>query len=857
MSFATGFSTNFLNGQDIAVSASVELADQFGIAHPAVQSLLRSTGQFGEAVYTPDNPNRLAALIASPPDRVRIQGSGEFDGGDCDVDADWWVDVGASIDSSGALSLRAEFDYDASDWDQFWCVAWHLLLGSAVGAAFGLSIVGAIGGLIALLKGVSAPGAGGLGTTSVTSCGDKCSIITITNPARTDGKFIFGIGDHSLELKDIDIVPTDVTLFAGANIGSPPFSELQIRQHNPWITRKAEFACQGTGDEYTTAGFTLYNPHSPSQAEFLGYAWPLICSIEFPEKVPGLAALSDFAEILLVGPHAPAGTPFRVHGIHQQRVEIRVRPGDQPANITSSVIVKTNTPPFSRPVRIIVDASGGLGPLEVTPNPLEFEQRNEELLDVGSLARRGSCREANAPTSRPVSVGAYFTIRNTAGGTLHICDILINDPNGVFELSGPRTFELLPFAAVNVSVYLNENAQVNQDYTATISVLSTDAQNPQVDITVAAVALDPPQGGSVGGIPVVVDNYWNQLCVDLLGQGLGGPPIDLQGWTETFTDPSPDRRDPRTIYDLAFKDVAGRLDVMIEGRGGGMVRGLAGGLSAGLSLQLTEGQVGKMSLSGIQGGRAGVLQVRSLRIYSVGRYDARSPILNMLASQAFIGLALAEELQVVNVENQQKPVLVNSERGLKLSRLAGSRKSVYGISEDGIEAFTTTWKRTGSFSVQAARDLALHPENELVFVLSDMGIAVVDFSHQRPRIAAETRLDDPGIRMLTVGSWLAVLGKRDVKIFDISRTQPKVASSMAVAGAKEMSAWLGQVALHTGEGTEMFVVDPRGKLSQVASYLGGHWADGFVAGRRLLSSKGSVFTLWRMEQRHARYKTQE
>jgi hypothetical protein len=660
------------------------------------------------------------------------------------------------------------------------------------------------------------------------------------------------MGDHSLELKDIDIVPTDVTLFADANIGSPPPSELQIRQQNPWITRKAEFACQGTGDEYTAAGFTLYNPHSPSQAEFLGYAWPLICSIEFPEKVPGLAALSDFAEILLVGPNAPAGTPFRVHGIHQQRVEVRVRQGEQGANITTSVIVKTNTPPFSRPVRIIVDVSGGLGPLEVTPNPLEFEQRNEELLDVGSLARRGNCREPNPPTGRAVSTGAYFTVRNTAGGTLHICDIIINDPNGVFELRGSRTFELLPFAAVNVSIYLNENAQVSQDYSATISVLSTAAQNPQVDITVTAVALDPPQGSNLGGIPVVVDNFWNQLCVDLLGQGPSGPPIDLQGWIETFTDPPPDRRDPRTIYDLAFKDVAGRLDVRIEGRGGGVVRGLAGTRSAGLSLQLTEGQVGKMSMSGSQGARAGVLQVRSFRVFAVGSYDARSPIFNMLASHRLIGLALADELQVVSVEQEEKPILVNSERDLKLSRLVGSRKAVYGISEDGIEAFTTTWKRAGSFSLKAARDLALHPDNELVYILSDTGIAVVDFSHQRPRLAAETRLDDLGFRMLTVGSWLAVLGKGEVRIFDISRLQPKVVSSMAVAGAKGMSTWLGQVALHMDEGTEMFVVDPRGKLSQIAFYPSGHWADGFVAERRLLSSQGSVFTLWRMEQRNAR-----
>jgi hypothetical protein len=159
--------------------------------------------------------------------------------------------------------------------------------------------------------------------------------------------------------------------------------------------------------------------------------------------------------------------------------------------------------------------------------------------------------------------------------------------------------------------------------------------------------------------------------------------------------------------------------------------------------------------------------------------------------------------------------------------------------------------------LEAAQDLALHPDNGLVYVLSKTGLSVVDFGDLRPTMVGEIRLDDPGIRILTVGSWLAVLGRREVLIFDINRLQPKMVGSMVVSGIKGMSMWLGQIALHKDVGTEMFVVDSRGKLSQVASYSGGHWADGFVAGRHLLSSQGNAFTLWRMDQRYARYKAQE
>ena len=104
----------------IAISVSIELLDRYGVARQDVQNMFRNTAPLTPQTYNPQDPNRIATLIARPPDKLRIQGSGEFDARSCDVDAEWWVDIGASIDSNGALSLRAESDYDASDWDIFW-----------------------------------------------------------------------------------------------------------------------------------------------------------------------------------------------------------------------------------------------------------------------------------------------------------------------------------------------------------------------------------------------------------------------------------------------------------------------------------------------------------------------------------------------------------------------------------------------------------------------------------------------------------------------------------------------------------------------------------------------------------------
>jgi hypothetical protein len=836
------FSTDFLGGRDLALSTSVELLDAFVAHNPAARDLLQQSGPLGGGAYTPDDVNNLATLTASPPDRLRLAGSGEFHTEDCDVDADWWVLLSPSI-QDGFLKLRAEFDYDASDWDIFTCIAGSLLLGAAAGIWLGNWLIAGVGALLNL-PGFDLPGAGD--GASAVSCGDQCFEVTIPNPASADGRLAIALGTDSLAVEQIAVEGSDVTVRGSANL-TMPSSELQIRDARPWIQPTAASACAGGAPQYSVASFTLFNPHSPAEAELLGDEWPLICHLEFPPKPPGQSALSDFAEIALVGPHAAAGTPFRVHGVHQQRVEVRVRPNAVPVTLTSSVIVRTNTPPFTRHVRILVDTQNGVGPLQVDPPLLEFEQRNGELVNMKNFDQRQHCGVPAPAPGAIVPLGASFKIRNAGGGLLHVCNLALNDPNGVFELRHAKTFTLSGLSEANVAVSLNANAQVNRQYTATITVVSTDPQHPQVDVTVRATALDPPQGIGVGGRIAVVDNMFDVACLELLAEG---PEIavDLERWKGLFTDPAPGGGDWTSIFEVALEGPEG-LDLTVRNGAAVAAQGKVG--AGPLALTLPSAEMTGGAVKGFAGGAAAHLKVRSFGLAPAFRYQSQAAAQDLWAAGDLAALATRDELRLFRLDG--KAVLLGSE-AMGLTRLAGAGSALYGLSARGVESFLVGDKltRRAGLALTGALDLAVGGGGTLVYALTAKGISVVDTTNPAKPVLLRVITLSAAKRILAHRSRLYTLGDKTLTWFGLDKpATPQKLGALDLPQSSRLSGWHKSLAVSGANGTRMYRAAGAG-VAEAAVYPKGHWASALVGGRSFSSLEADGFTVWQVRRRSAR-----
>lgn len=849
-----GFTADFRGQRDLAVALSVELIDAFIVQRAEVQAGLRQA--LPPDVYTPEDPNQFVTLSIEPPvrnqHRLRLSGRGEFQTEDCGgVDADWWVVVAPSI-QDGFLKARAEYDYDSDFWDGvqvLLCIAGNVLIGAGIGYLAGAWIGAVVGGVL------NFPDFGGPGSasTSLTSCGDQCFEITVTNPLSADGRLTFDLGDGQvISGKWIDVAEWGLTIWADMT-RSFRTSSLEIRDIRPYISATAASACAGGALEYEPASFLLYNPHQPYESD---YDWPQVCSIELSP------ALQPHAEVFLMPQDATPHGPFRVHGVRQQRVEVRLKAQAAPAGEVSGVaIVKTNTPPTTHTVPVTVVAVGD-GTIDVDPLLLEFEQRDQEVLDPRNFRRRRMCEEPGPPRSHLQSVGGSFRIKNVGDATLHICDLVLNDPAQVFQLPAQRRFSLFPGSEHWVPVVLNQNAIVNQQYTATVSVLSTDPATPQVDVTVKGIALTPPRGVNVGGQIVVVDNLFDSACLELRHRPGDGPPIvELEKWKDLFIDPAP--VDPESIYvfEIGVRGTAGRLDLIV-GEGGPAITARSGA-NRGPSVTLLDTQMKTARIDGLREGEATHLRASSYVIVPVSEFRSRGRVNDLWASGEIAALATEGALQFVSLADLERPKLLTTIRDARLTRLEGAGTALYGVSGDGLEVFSLAGepKRQSRLEVAEARDLAVI--EGMAYVSTPEALLVVGFEKDgTPAVLNRLKADGRHTQIMASPSTLYVFGDEKLTAFSLERPWlPERLGTTEMPGVKSISHWGPHVSARSDVGTRILELTAKGALAEIGDYPGGHWADGFRADRhhRHLFTRradGAGFNLWHARRRAARAQPQ-
>ncbi len=842
------FNVDFLMGQRFAVSVSTELMDRFILQRAEVQAALRQA--LPPELYTPEDPNHFVTLTVDPPHRLKLSGRGEFQTEDCGgVDADWWVFVEPFI-QDGFLKIRAQYDYD-SDFEDgvqvFLCIVGNVLIGGIIGflaAGFIGEVVGAILNFPTLM-----PGGMNMSPGAAVSCGDNCYEITITNPTAPDGRLVFPIDEGQfLSALDINVDGNGMNLFGDAVLTFRT-SALQIRDIRPWIHATSESVCAGQGLEYQPASFLLFNPHQPYENEF---DWPEICSITL---TPDLAAI---AEVVLVPQNEPVARPFRVHGVNQQRVEIRINAAPPAgAAISGAAIVRTNTPPTTRTVPVTFAATGE-ATIEVDPTLLVFEQRDEEYVDLRNLRDRNMCREPIPLAGNLRSVGASFTIRNIGPGVLHICDLVLNDPNQVFQLSGPRSFSLLAGSETHVALVLNMNAAVQQQYTATVSVISTDANNPQVDVTVRGTALTAPRGINVGGQIIVVDNFYNAACLDLALPD-DGPIVEipLDKWVDIFVDPIADPPDTIGIFELSVRHSLDDLDFVVREGRNPIVEANFGG-ATGRPLTLLEPQMKTGAFKGLQEGTKAHFHVSAYEISPEREFRTKAPVKALWASGSRILLSTDGQLIFLRLEKDSLEV-TDVLKNVDLGRLAG-KKRVHGISKRGLEVLSIDDRLDfgSGLKVSGALDLAVK-DDRLVYLLTKDSLLTIDVSTAgEGRVLVEQRLDHRYEQVILIQSHLYLFGNETLAVYDVSRPWiPSFLSAIKLRNVEQIS-HLGTDITATGKnGTQVLALGNDGKPRPVIHYRDAHWTSSFIVDRHhryLLSLMPGRrgFKLWRSQTRRVR-----
>jgi hypothetical protein len=847
-----GFMADFRQGRDLGVAVSVELLDRFVVQRAEVQAMFRQS--LPPEIYTPEDPANFVHMSIEPPvrhqHRLRLSGRGEFQTEDCGgVDADWWVIIAPSI-RDGFLKARVEFDYDSDFWDGVQ-VALCFIGNVALGAGLGFLAAGAVGSIVGgilnfpSLGGPSGPGSG---TSSLTSCGDQCFEVVIANPLSSDGTVTFQIGGgQTITGKHIDVDEFGVTVWADMT-RTFRTSALEIRDVRPWILATAESACAGGALEYTPASFLLYNPHPPYQSEF---DWPTVCSIQLS------AELQPLAEVILMPQNVPPAGPFRVHGVHQQRVEIRRKPGVAVANQVSGVaIIKTNTPPTTRTAQVIIPAPGA-GAVEVDPSVLEFEQRDEELVDLRSLRRRRLCQEPGAIAGRTVSVGGSFAVRNVGDGTLHVCDLVLNDPAGVFELPVHRRFSLLPGSEHHVALVLNANANVNQQYTGTVSVLSTDPANPQLAVTVRGTALTPPRGVNVGGPLVLVDNFFDSACLELRQTPGEGPPIvELEKWKDLFTDPTPVAPESISVFEIGVRAAAGKLDVIIGDRDQVIARS---GADRGPSVTLLDRQMKAATVRGLRDGEATHVRASSFAISPIAEFRSGGRVNDVWISGKTAAMATDDGLEAISIADPEKPQRLRTIPAAGLRRLEGTRRALYGVGATGLDVFTLepALDRRSHLDVQGASDVAA-VEDIAYLLTTDAVLVVAVETNGTPVVLHRIHVDRGQTQIMASPSTMYSFGNEEVTTFSLAKPWlPERLGTTRMRGVKSISHWGTSLSARGEQDTRILDVTARGELAEIAVHPGGHWADRFRADRhhRLLFTvrpAGDGFRLWRIRRRDAR-----
>jgi hypothetical protein len=849
------FSANFLGQHDLGVALSTELIDRVIVQRPDVQAMLEE--EMRKADYIPEGPRVTLSMQEAPRNQhvMRLSGRGEVPTEDCGrVDLDWWVDVTPSI-RDGFLNARVEYDYDTDFWDGVQvvlCIAGNVALGAFLGFMVG-GYIGAVVGGVLNFPSFGGPDTPGSNDTSLTSCGDQCFEIQVRNPASPDGRLTFDLGDGQvISGRWIDVAEWGISIWAGMT-RSFRTSSLEIRDIRRQISVTAASACGGGALEYEPASFLLYNPHQPYESEF---DWPQVCAIELTPD------LHPHAEIFLMPQDAAPDGPFRVHGIHQQRVEVRLKPNAQPqGEVSGATVVRTNTPPTTRTVPITIVAVGD-GAIDVEPLVLEFEQRDQEVLDARNIRRRRMCEEPAPPRGQLQSVGGSFRIRNVGNYTLHVCDLELNDPAQVFQLPVHRRFSLAPGGERWVHVVLNRNANVNQQYTATLTVHSTDPANPQVEVTVRGTALTPPRGVNVGGDIVVVDNLFDSACLELRPRPGDAPPIvDLERWKELFTDPAP--VDPATIFvfEVGLRETLGRLELIVgEGDRAIVARS---GEHAGAVVTLLDSQMKKARIEGIRGGEATHLRATSYAIGRVSDYKSGTRVNDLWSSGDIAALATGDGLQFVSLADPRKPKVVSTIRDARLNRLEGTAAALYGISPEGLEAFALTPEpgRRSRLELAGARDVAA--VEGIAYVAGMEGVVVIGFEKDgTPAVLHRINGGALPIRIMASPSTLYVLAEEKLTAFSLERPWlPERVGTTAVRGVKTISHWGPHVSVRSEDGTRVFELTSKGALAEIGSHPGGHWADGFRADRHhrhlfSMHEDGRGFDMWRANRRIARAKPQ-
>ncbi len=827
------YSEDFLRGRQIGAAASLELIDRLIIQQRSTQDMLRQRLD----PYTPDDPNRFATLSAGPPGALRLSGSGVKHTPDCDVHIDWHVDLTPSI-VDGFLTIKALVAVSTSTWDVVTCTAGHLLLGALPGILTGDLLAAIIGAFL------NRPNFGS-GSTSMSQCGDNCYILTYKNPASRDGRLTFTIDDrHSITITDISVDQTGVTLLGNATI-TPRQSILQVLQTDTWIYPTADSVCAGGPVVFHSASFQLHNPASGNP----DFDPPQICTITLTPP-----ALDALAQVVFVPPQNP---PLALEDVQPLRVEIPVKPGAQVRQMSGSAVIHTNTAPFTRTVDIFV-ASVDPGSIQVDPLELDFQQRNVEIVDPRGFRTRAACAE-EIPATRQMPQGGSFTIRNTGVGTLQICDLQLQDPTGFFLLPPQRRFSILSGGQKQVLVLLKAGTPTNQQFAASVTILSSDPQTPRLVVNLRGVAIDPPQGAVVGGHSAVIDTLFDSVCIATKLPPEGPPIVDLTDWRKVFVEPGPDIAGSIDIIEATLHQGGPAGTLAVNGPQGKRFTTHPGPDGTIPDLTLTDGQLGKAELGGLDKNAAPRLQLLGFRLSPISSYVAAAPIQDLWSSSPTAALATTKGLEFVDLSEPQKPRQSGIDPQTQAIRFAGRENDLYALTKTGIELFTLGPKIAHRATIALPGVLDLDwGAGSFVFALSANVLLTLGLNQDGTLVPLkEMKVDLAAGQLMIVNSLLYLFGKAHLRIIEATEPwSPHQVGELDLPGVTSIARQGRRLAARGAVGTRMYQYDGQGKLVLIAEYPDGHWSDGLIADRLQrhlfrIDPERKEFGVWQLNQKQA------
>jgi hypothetical protein len=555
----------------------------------------------------------------------------------------------------------------------------------------------------------------------------------------------------------------------------------------------------------------------------------------------------------------PQRLPLAVDALQPQRVEVRVKPGAVPAAaITGSAVIRTNNPPFTRTVTVFV-AGPQPGTIEVDPLDVTFQQRNVEIVDPRGFRTRANCAEV-PPATRDEVQGGVFIIRNTGMGTLQICDLQLQDPTGFFQLPPQRRWSLLAGTEVQLPVLLTANTPINRQFSAQVTIVSSDPHTPRLVVALHGEAIDPPRGVAVGGQSAVIDTVFDGACIALRRPPEGPPVIDLDAWRRMFVSPDPDVPGSIDVLSLSLRHAGPEAIVTVANPGGPVFTTHPGPDDTEPALTLMDGQLGRATLGQLDAKETPHLHVLCFALRPVARYAPAALVQSLGSFGPAIAVATTQGIDVVDLSDPTKPRRSDDLPDIIATGFAGRGNALYAVTANGIEVLTMgpPIGHRRAIALAGAQDLAWSRD---VFAYALQPGVLVGLGPKPDGLLAEVgqvKVDAAARQVVSLGSRLYLLGNERLTIIDAAAPwSMRVIGEMAMPGANSISRQGRWLVVRDADGTRLLRDDGAGKLVPVAMYPGGHWSDAFIGDRlqkhlfRIVPDRKSI-DIWQMRQKRAR-----